>query len=371
MDPKKCLNCDAPLPEKAKFCPSCGQKNNNGKVRMKELLREFWHHFSHVDNKFLKAIWQLFFPARVTIEYFKGKHKQYPQPVQFFFVVMFFFFLFLNRSHFLNKVHYANINGHFGLTLGPNAQNLLTSDDIRRNSILQSVDQTLRTKYESLPPEVKSEEAGVVMDTVLETIDGQIKHFGDLPAKTSGGRSDLQDSVRLETFNNSIRLSVSDVMNLEPEQILEKYQVKNWVDRILFNQGIKSFKNPEGLLHLYIGSAAWSILVLIAGMSGMLALLYWKQKRYYVEHFIFLMHQHSAAFMGMTLLMIVGFFIDLGYWWLLVFPWITIYLLLAMRNYYGQGWGWTILKWLAYLALYLTGFIAILILSLMIVFIIF
>lgn len=55
-------------------------------------------------------MWRLLIPARVSLDYFAGKIKQYPHPFQFFFVVMFFFLLAYTK---LNTTDNEGINFSF------------------------------------------------------------------------------------------------------------------------------------------------------------------------------------------------------------------------------------------------------------------
>jgi hypothetical protein len=157
-------------------------------------------------------------------------------------------------------------------------------------------------------------------------------------------------------YDGSPRIAIQDILGLSPSEIADQYHINNWADRVLFRQRIRTIRKPDEVIHNYVGSTAWAILCLIALMSGVLALLYWRQRRYYVEHFVFLMHQHSAGFMALTVFLIINKVVPLGPIWLLVMVWIGVHLWLSLRNYYGQGWFVTTLKWVVYLMVYISGF---------------
>ena len=78
--------------------------------------------------------------------------------------------------------------------------------------------------------------------------------------------------------------------------------------------------------------------------------LYWRPKRYYVEHLLFLVHNHALVFLVFTL----GALLELipvvrDHLGLVTFAgWVYMiwYLFRAMRNYYGQGWWLTFAKYL-------------------------
>jgi Protein of unknown function (DUF3667) len=80
-------------------------------------------------------------------------------------------------------------------------------------------------------------------------------------------------------------------------------------------------------------------------MAAVMTLLYWRPRRYYVEHLVLLLHNHSALFLCFVLLRLSGALANL--WQPLSKPmaieaivaviYVTWYPYAAMRRYYGQG----------------------------------
>jgi hypothetical protein len=106
-------------------------------------------------------------------------------------------------------------------------------------------------------------------------------------------------------------------------------------------------------------------------MAGWLKLFYWRQKHYYVEHFIFLLHWHTGVFLVFTVLLGINYFYTLGVAWALAYIAAAIFLLVSMKSFYGQNWFWTIFKWFWFLWFYLIGFIILFVIGLLVVFAIF
>jgi hypothetical protein len=83
-------------------------------------------------------------------------------------------------------------------------------------------------------------------------------------------------------------------------------------------------------------------------LAAFMKLLYWKPKRYYVEHLLFLVHNHAAVFLTFIVVTLFGFIPWVGEvagW--LVFAslcYLVWYIFRAMRNMYGQGGTLTFLK---------------------------
>lgn len=346
---------------------------------MRDLLGKFIFSLTHLDNKFVTMCWQLLVPARVSIHYFQGKIKRYPHPVQFFFIVMFFFLLLFSKQFGGSELE--NTGGNFNMSIGgtsePPADQAL-ADAIQKRGlwgILEQYDaaQRYRAAFNVLPVEWQTPEARQALDSVNRNVNS----IGETVARrllqldepdSTGGR----DSLTLGSGFKYTKIAVHDLVHLTPDEIIERYGFESWEDKITVKQGIKSIKNPQALVRQYIGSFGWAVLVLVTVMAFVLRLLYWRQRRYYVEHFIFLMHQQAGAFLLLTLaLAIHEYLFSLNWFWLLLILWIGISLLLAMKRFYRETWGWTTAKWLLYCVVYLLGLIVLFIATMLVVFVIF
>ena len=76
------------------------------------------------------------------------------------------------------------------------------------------------------------------------------------------------------------------------------------------------------------------IFLLVPVFTAIMKLLYIRQGRFYVEHFVFALHVHSFVFFTFTLLEI------LPEWWLadaLLLLWLVVYIFLSMRRVYQQS----------------------------------
>jgi hypothetical protein len=103
-------------------------------------------------------------------------------------------------------------------------------------------------------------------------------------------------------------------------------------------------KDPD-FLRKYLGTSLVTnvprtMFVLVPAFAALLFLLHFRSRRYYVEHFIFALHTHAFAF---------AIFLAT-----LVIPWtpvavmlnltVPVYLLLALREVYGQPWWKVVIK---------------------------
>ena len=92
--------------------------------------------------------------------------------------------------------------------------------------------------------------------------------------------------------------------------------------------------------------------VLLPIVALLLKLFYIRSKRYYVEHFVFMLHIHAMVFVAMLLFLLLVFG-TMHLPWLEPFKdkagsvilwYVMIYLFLAMRFFYRQSWFKTALK---------------------------
>jgi hypothetical protein len=109
---------------------------------------------------------------------------------------------------------------------------------------------------------------------------------------------------------------------------------------------LKSMPPGEALRALILAmeeNAPKGVFLMMPLFAFFLKALYFRQKRYYVEHFVFALHVHSLAFVLFTVGMLFPFPPLLA---LLAF-WLMVYVFLAMKKVYGQGIVRTFGKYLA------------------------
>ena len=102
-------------------------------------------------------------------------------------------------------------------------------------------------------------------------------------------------------------------------------------------------------------------------LALVMKLLYWRPKRYYVEHLLFLIHNHAFVFLALAVLTllkmipVVGDHVGL----LEAFVWLYLlwYLYRAMRNVYDQSRGLTLLKYFAIGFAYICAGVTVLLLT--------
>jgi hypothetical protein len=81
--------------------------------------------------------------------------------------------------------------------------------------------------------------------------------------------------------------------------------------------------------------------VLLPLFAALLKILYAGSRRFYVEHFVFALHVHAFAFLTYLLMLVVRMPPVIG----VLGAWVMLYMLIAMKRVYRQGWIATLMKY--------------------------
>jgi hypothetical protein len=108
----------------------------------------------------------------------------------------------------------------------------------------------------------------------------------------------------------------------------------------------------RALGHAFVANIPKMMFVFLPLMAAVMLLLYWRPRRYYVEHLVFYLHVHAALFLALTVLVVVGAAASvvppleavtavLGFATFVYSGW---YVWRAMRVHYGNGRALTVAK---------------------------
>ena len=87
-----CLNCRHTF--EGKYCPNCGQSAEIKRLSWHELVRETAHFFMHIEKGFLNTLWSfLANPGKASVNFLKGKRKQYQSPASYILILTGIYFL--------------------------------------------------------------------------------------------------------------------------------------------------------------------------------------------------------------------------------------------------------------------------------------
>ncbi|MBW3552005.1 MAG: DUF3667 domain-containing protein [Gemmatimonadetes bacterium] len=96
----------------------------------------------------------------------------------------------------------------------------------------------------------------------------------------------------------------------------------------------------------FLGYVPTVMFILLPIFGLVLKLLYIRRRRYYAEHFVFLLHTHAFVFAIFSVLLILRELEWLNGWLVTgLLGWTVVYVYLALKRVYGQGWLKTFLKY--------------------------
>ncbi len=106
----ECNNCSNEFD--GNFCPNCGQRPNNGRIVLKDSIREILEHYFDFDTPLLKTITGLITrPGELLREYIFGKRKSYSHPFRYFILVLAVYLILLELLNFNSIEVFSNAIG--------------------------------------------------------------------------------------------------------------------------------------------------------------------------------------------------------------------------------------------------------------------
>jgi hypothetical protein len=328
---KVCLNCNAEL--HGRYCHQCGQQNTEPKESVWGLITHFFYDITHFDGSFFSTTKYLVTkPGFLSAEYIKGRRARYLNPIRMYvFTSAFFFIIFFSVYDTPDTVPSKDEKAKTGS---------LFNVDGAREQALKYAD----TKEDSLDI---LEDFGYVLDSA-----GRFVKADSVSVKRKGGArmnlgssKDYRNLAHYDSVQKALPTGKRDgwfvrMMQRRQLQLIEKYGND---ETVIFKQWIKVFVHQFPKM-LFVSLPLFAL---------MLRLLYIRRKQfYYVDHGIFTIHLYIFMFVLMLVVMGVGALWNYTNWG--IFGWIQgllwlyslYYMYKAMRNFYKQSRGKTILKFI-------------------------
>ena len=321
---KTCLNCGAEIT--GRYCSACGQENIEPKQTVWHLINHFFSDITHFDGKFFVTVKDLFAkPGFLSKEYMIGRRVSYLDPIRMYiFTSAIFFLIFFSLFDVRNKHVSAN-----------------TSTEIQKDPELRE----LMTKAKNAADSLRILKNYNATATPLITLDE------DSPAVKKGGVQIKPAKVNYQTVE-----SYDSV-----QQALTPDQRDGWIKHKLTRREIQVVQqlneNPGGTVREFLSNFMHNfpkvLFISLPLFALVLRLLYVREKNfYYVDHGIFSVHLYIFSFLLLLISFGLGELSSVTHWrlivWLQFALWIyaLIYYYKAMRRFYGQRRGKTILKYL-------------------------
>ncbi len=322
---RHCLNCGEPL--RGDFCHRCGQQDKALKRFFPTLVLESLEGLFALDSRTWRTLWMLFSsPASLSREYLKGRRAHYLPPTRVFIVFLLAALFTISLELLLNSMG-------------------ITFDD--------SVDDT-------------------ALDQDYAGTDG------GGPDSDSGFNAELELEGDIEELESGIRevvgrLRIPFLSEEDNQQVVALLQDRSVTNIAAIQQDPRDFIN-QSLEYLPI-----LLLVMMPMLALIQQLFYVMSGRYYIEHLVLTINNHTFLFLCFILLFLLDVIAWTGIFVLAPVAdilhqalnlWILVYLFLSLRRFFGQGYALTAVKFvlisLTYGAVFLSsGLFLILISALM------
>jgi hypothetical protein len=332
---RACPNCGTSLI--APYCALCGQERDTHRRSVWNLIRDLVEDVISFDSRILRtAIALLVEPGEIAIAFREGRTRHFVPAMRLYFFVSLLFFLMLSVTGLAiiqlelvatpSKVfHDAKGNFYFVNPAydpdDPDSKMIpklipLKKEDVAQNGTHYNLSTTvfffapIGSHHPALPPSaikhLRDESLGITIQT---------KPLNPADAKEKARAAQAKGWIDTHVFGGLQRLAANpDAMN-EP--------LTTWIPRVLFL-----------LLPLY---------------ALLLAAFYWRQRKdyYLVDHLVFSLTIHTFTFVVLIVAAGLAQILPGPVVAWLVFAAIAIYIYIAMKRFYGQGWVITTLKYLA------------------------
>ncbi len=326
-----CKNCEKQFKESFKFCPHCGQHAKD-ELTVKVLFYNTISNYFSFDARFFKSFIPLLIkPGYLARKFVEGKRLLYLHPAQMYlFIAVIFFFLF----SFIQRSQVQTIDEKLSKTL--KKENVV--DTIQDQSIRDSINLAKLEKKR-----IQDSIAKVELKKVLENnkfITGvSSEEIDSIVAKEGFDDSDWRTSFDFD------QKEIDSLIEIKaPNDTIYKYMGMDkdagFFTKRIYIQMLKFYKYRKGgsVLQTFYDTIPIAMFFLLPIFAFILKILY-RKSGLYAHHLVFSFYYFSFLFTVFSLIIGVNFIYDIPDWidWLLALS-TFIYLLLALKRFYVQGW---------------------------------
>jgi len=308
-----CANCGTPLA--GEYCAACGQRHEPHVHTIGHFAGEAFESITHADSRLWRTLWFLLAkPGRLTREFFEGKRAGYLPPFRLYLVISLLFFLVVGLPEAIS----VDVDGT------PTA------------SRIQGMNEAAQELETELPASPGAAQAAAAIRARAATekaaLNGDVDSDGDGDAEPKGGMQD----------DNAITEFCKEFEKPDPRANRNYAKLHDFCTRTAKDRG-------RSLGEAVVHNIPRAMFVFLPLLALVMKLMYWRPKRYYVEHLLFLVHNHAFVFLALAivglckLIPVVG--VHLGLLEFAAWLYMVWYIFRAMRVYYTQSRGLTFAKY--------------------------
>jgi hypothetical protein len=321
-----CRNCGAPLP--GAYCGDCGQERNTHRRSVWGLLNNLVEEIASFDSRMMRTAWALMAqPGELPLAFHEGRTRRYVPPVRLYLFVSVLFFLTLSVSGIaLVQIELKEIPNAYTVQTGTDGNIVITGRDgntktIPADKAKEAMKDGGPSSYssKSLSPGVHSSVAPDIH--FFKRVDASQHHFSPVVwAQLESVKAQILKSIGNDEHGWIVRNGIASVEKLARDPTALDGPLTTWIPRVFFL-----------LLPLY---------------ALLLALFYVRQRKkyFFVDHLVFSLVVHSFLFAILIVAVGAAQLLSGGLVALLIFLAMSVYIFLALKRFYKQGWFVTSVK---------------------------
>ncbi|MDX8341731.1 DUF3667 domain-containing protein [Draconibacterium sp. IB214405] len=331
-----CLNCGTNF--SGHYCPNCGQAVKEYDKPFGFIFFNFLGDFFAFDTRFFKTLLALVArPGFLTKEYFAGRRVRYSPPFRIFVFVSFilFFLLQIVTNRGLSTVLDSDLKE---AKLGLDSISVVAADSI----------------FNQVNDQMSAEEK-LAIDNVLNK--GNIK-LDSVDVAKSANQINLGDWGGA----NNIRLALNAQADKMEQELEEETDPEK---RAELQENIRMLRSPEATMAKILKYISYAFFLLLPLFAMILKLIYIRRRHNYMRHLVFSIHIHSFIFLVMTA--IIGLYLlvegNINTVAGILFLSIPLYIIVALKKFYGQSIGKVVVKFFALSFIYNFVFFTVILLA--------
>jgi hypothetical protein len=316
---RSCANCGATLD--GEFCSACGQRDEPHVHSVGHFFSEAFESITHADSRLWRTLWFLLArPGLLTQQFFAGRRARYLPPFRLYLVISLTFFLVAGLPG----------SGAVEVDIEPTAERIQGM-----NEVAEALEGDLAGT-----PGAAQAAAAIREQAAQEQAAQQRAATDQSDATPPDPGKELQEGLR---ENNALTEFCKEFAKPDTEANRNYARLHAFCNRTAEDRGRALF---DAIVH----NIPRAMFVFLPLLALVMKLLYWRPKRYYVEHLLLLVHNHAFVFLAFTLIglleliPVVGG--HLGLLKLAAWLYTVWYIYKSLRVYYAQPRGLTIAKFL-------------------------
>lgn len=310
-DIPECPNCGELRP--GPHCAWCGQNDRDYRRSSWSLIADFFRETFELDSKLFRTLKLLLLkPGRLSAEFSRNRRASYVSPVRLYL--------------------FASVIYLFALSLAPTR------------------DAESGTGDAGQPPPTSAEtDAGEDAPDSLVPTEAQLAYLRALlPPRSVEKLDELMNRRDGAEIVGAYLLPLGDVSARDPGEA-------SLMERVWLVGIIDVAYDPAFLQDQFFGISI-GLVLLVPVQALMLALVYYRKRRYFAEHLVLQFHMQTLSFLAAALLVLMPTGLLGGLARMGLSVWMMYYLVASMRHFYEDGWMRTLFKAFLLVVLYMALF---------------